>query len=227
MGNAKKTSTTIEPRQQQRGLSADASTRPSSADLRPREKQILDVAADFFARLGFEETSMREIADVVGMRKPSLYHYFGCKEDILWALLETGLNDQFEAATAILDSSTSGDGPRARMRALLDAHANHVDERMDQVRIFLRSYDALGPERTEKYVNLRNQYVQLFIDLVAEGQETGDFPLGDPKIVAYGILGMYNWMVEWYRTDASYTARDIHRIWMDTVLHGITADSQR
>jgi len=194
-----------------------------NADRRPREKQILEVAGQFFAQKGFEETSLREIAEVVGMQKPSLYHYFACKEDILWTLLEAGLTEQLKNAESILASS-AGSSPRALLRKLLDAHANNVDERLDHVRIFLRSYQALGPERTSKYVDIRNQYVQLFIDLVAKGQRTRDFAEGDPKIVAYGLLGMYNWMTEWYRVDAGYTARDIHRIWMDTVLHGFTAD---
>jgi TetR/AcrR family transcriptional regulator, cholesterol catabolism regulator len=217
---------------QRADLSAEAvadpsAAKPSGSELRPREKQILDVAAESFAHIGFEETSLQKIADAVGMRKPSLYHYFSCKEDILWALLEAGLNSQFEAATAVWDSWSEHDTPSVKMRKLLDAHAVHLDERMDHVRIFLRSYEALGPERTERYVSLRNKYVQLFVDLVAEGQETGEFPRGDPKIVAYGILGMYNWMLEWYRKDDSYTTWEIHQIWMDTVLVGMTAVPKR
>jgi AcrR family transcriptional regulator len=50
-----------------------------------REK-ILDVALDLFTSQGFDRTSMREIADQLGIAKPSIYYHFPSKEEILLAL---------------------------------------------------------------------------------------------------------------------------------------------
>lgn|SRR5690349_2427422 len=49
--------------------------------------EILDAAAELFTTLGYSATSTRTIAELVGIRQASLYHYFEAKSDILCALL--------------------------------------------------------------------------------------------------------------------------------------------
>jgi len=58
--------------------------------------RILDAALLLFAEKGYEATSMREIAEQLGMTKPALYYHFAGKEDIVRALLvdiETQVGD--------------------------------------------------------------------------------------------------------------------------------------
>jgi AcrR family transcriptional regulator len=49
-------------------------------------EQILDVALDLFASVGYEKTSLREIAERMGFSKAALYYHFASKDDILLAL---------------------------------------------------------------------------------------------------------------------------------------------
>lgn len=49
--------------------------------------EILDAAGELFTTLGYASTSTRHIAELVGIRQASLYHYFRTKDDILCALL--------------------------------------------------------------------------------------------------------------------------------------------
>lgn len=50
------------------------------------KERILDLAADLFVRHGYAETSMREIADELGVSKAALYYHYESKQDILLAL---------------------------------------------------------------------------------------------------------------------------------------------
>jgi AcrR family transcriptional regulator len=62
----------------------------SSASAPPRSgtrKRILDAALALFAEKGYEATSMREIAEQLGITKPALYYHFDSKEDIVRSLL--------------------------------------------------------------------------------------------------------------------------------------------
>ncbi|MFX8316426.1 helix-turn-helix domain-containing protein, partial [Acinetobacter baumannii] len=45
--------------------------------------EILDAASELFTTLGYTGTSTRTIAESVGIRQASLYHYFTTKDDIL------------------------------------------------------------------------------------------------------------------------------------------------
>ena len=49
-------------------------------------QRILDVALDLFTEQGYDGTSLREIAEQLGVTKAALYYHFESKEDILMAL---------------------------------------------------------------------------------------------------------------------------------------------
>ncbi|MEE4024162.1 helix-turn-helix domain-containing protein [Gordonia sp. PKS22-38] len=66
--------------------------------------EILDAAAELFTRHGYTGTSTRMIADAVGVRQASLYHYFKTKDDILAALLATTVDPSAERARELLDT---------------------------------------------------------------------------------------------------------------------------
>ncbi|MGN0125277.1 MAG: TetR/AcrR family transcriptional regulator, partial [Rhodococcus sp. (in: high G+C Gram-positive bacteria)] len=52
-------------------------------DPQERKRQILDRSAEIFARKGVTATTIREIADAVGVYSGALYHYFPSKEAIV------------------------------------------------------------------------------------------------------------------------------------------------
>src|SRR5215510_3273221 len=72
-------------------MSLSRAGRPRLRDQRRPGKtphdEILDAAAEMFTTIGYASTSTRTIAELVGIRQASLYHYFDTKDDILCALL--------------------------------------------------------------------------------------------------------------------------------------------
>ncbi len=94
--------------------------------------EILTVATRLFARQGFNGTSIAEIAEAVGVRKPSLLYHFASKEELRQAVLDhvlarwnemlprvlmaaTAGEDQFEGITRELVSFFTQDPDRARL----------------------------------------------------------------------------------------------------------------
>jgi AcrR family transcriptional regulator len=69
------------------GPGADGATEPA-LDAPPTDtrQRILDVALDLFIEQGFDGTSLRQIAEQLGVTKAALYYHFESKEDILMAL---------------------------------------------------------------------------------------------------------------------------------------------
>lgn len=60
---------------------------------RDTKRAILDAAVQLFVSKGFEQTSLREIADAVGITKPSLYYHYASKLDLLVAIINPLLDD--------------------------------------------------------------------------------------------------------------------------------------
>src|SRR3954454_2602664 len=55
---------------------------------RKRDEEVMDAAARVFARRGYADASVQDVADELGILKGSLYHYIKMKEDLLFWLLE-------------------------------------------------------------------------------------------------------------------------------------------
>ena len=102
-----------------RGASAPAGRDQSTASTRER---ILDVALDLFTDQGFDGTSMREIAERLGISKPAIYYHFASKEEILMAL-HMRLHEFGRAALARLAGQT----------VTLQVWGSLLDEVLDQM----------------------------------------------------------------------------------------------
>lgn len=92
--------------------------------------RILDVALDLFIEHGYDGTSLRELAEQLGVTKAALYYHFESKEDILMAL-HMRLHALGRDALAQL---ADGRVTRAKWRSLLDAV---LAEMLSQRKIFL------------------------------------------------------------------------------------------
>lgn len=92
-----------------------------SAGLRPTAERILDAAEDVFARRGYDGTTLREVADLVGIRIPSLYNHFDSKLSLYLAVLERGMRPILDMlARAISEGETTESEPRAVVAEVMD-----------------------------------------------------------------------------------------------------------
>jgi AcrR family transcriptional regulator len=67
-----------------------------------REEQMLDVAEEVFADLGYQGVSMDEIAERCGVSKPMLYEYFGSKNGLLQAVIARARDQLYEVTSAAM-----------------------------------------------------------------------------------------------------------------------------
>src|SRR5580700_8354109 len=81
-----------------------------------RREEILAAAAELFGTKGVKATSVRDIADAVGMLSGSLYHHFPSKQSIVEEILVRYLEDLQKAYAVILAETQ---GPSDQLRALI------------------------------------------------------------------------------------------------------------
>jgi AcrR family transcriptional regulator len=96
-----------------------------------RREQLLDVAVEVFARAGYHETSMNDVAEAAGVTKPVLYQHFESKRELYQALLdEVGarmLGAIVEATSGTTDGKTQTElGFQAYFRWVADDHASFI-----------------------------------------------------------------------------------------------------
>ena len=87
--------------------------------MKDTRERILETALDLFIERGYDKTSLREIAEKVGVTKPALYYHFSSKEEILRTLIEPILSVQEQAAD-ILQTKPAREEWRERMAGLIE-----------------------------------------------------------------------------------------------------------
>jgi AcrR family transcriptional regulator len=145
----------------------EAKTQALTRDAASTRERILNVALDLFSDKGYDGTSLREIAEQLGVTKAALYYHFASKEDILMAL-HMRLHDFGKDAMAQM-----GDGPVTigRWAVILDGL---VDEMLAQRKLFLmheRNQAAMEKMHSEgheaEHEDIQNRFRQI---------------LGDPRV---------------------------------------------
>ena len=180
--------------------------RPSRARDEGMRGQILREAAALFRRQGFERTTVRSIADAVGLKKGSLYHYITGKQRLLFEIVEQALEDSMPA----LERIAAGSAPAAeRLSAAVRLHILTLARDRDNVACFVEEGRWLAPEYRAAHQATRDRYEGLFRRIIADGIETGEFAPTDVPLAGFAVLGIVNWVVRWYRPDGRCRAEQI------------------
>ena len=156
-----------------------------------RRQVLISEAARLFGSKGYENTSMRDIAAVVGILPGSLYHHFTSKEDLFVAVYSFAVAQSLDAVETALANHND---PWARLEAACIAHLQGLldKNRFASVLVSHLSVDNLP----EHVVMLRDKYEAVFKELIAELP----LPAGiDQRIFRLGLLGSMNWAITWYR----------------------------
>jgi AcrR family transcriptional regulator len=199
--------------------------RRSTKQTRSRKAEVLEAAAQLFYRKGYDATAVQDIADELGILKGSVYYYMDSKEDLLFEIIMTGHNSLFE----LLQEVTRMDGlsPREQLREFVRRHVSFVSENLVLLQIFFNDFRSLGDERRSTVIKERDRYDEMVRAILVSGQESGEFHRDfDPKIVTMGILGMTNWVYQWFRADGGLSAAQVGDQLANLALNGVDAGIQ-
>lgn len=100
--------------------------------------RILAVARELFARRGVQQTSLRDIAEQLGITKPALYYHFDSREALVASIVQPLLDDM-EAFMAERESR-----PRPDPRALLSDHFDMIARHQELLTMLVRDLSTLG-----------------------------------------------------------------------------------
>jgi AcrR family transcriptional regulator len=194
------------------------------AQTSPRVRpDIIAAATRVFSERGYHAASMSEIASAVGIRKASLYHHVGKKEDLLFAIHEQLIDELIEDTMAVI--STSQD-PGRKLAGVMRVALGFIARHRDGVTVFLHERGAVSGERWNELVAKRDFYEQLVQRVIAEGAASGAFVAVDPAIAAKAVLGMTNWGYTWFQPDGPMSVEEVADAFAAIALHGLAEGDQ-
>ncbi|MGI8941863.1 MAG: TetR/AcrR family transcriptional regulator [Actinomycetota bacterium] len=187
--------------------------------LSPRRAELVVAAAKLFSRRGYHGTSMKHLADDLGMLKGSLYAHIGSKEELLYDVVAEGAERFLERGGAAVRMETSAS---ERLGAFLVGHIETAVEHLDAATVFLNEWRYLSDDLRSDIQAKRDAYEALVRTIVAGGIASGEFRAdADVAMTARLVLSAGNWVYAWYHPGGSLTSTDIGHRYTELLVRGL------
>ncbi len=182
-----------------------------------RRIEILKSAAAAFRHRGYHGASVDEIASALEMTKGNLYYYFRNKEEILFACHDYS-NDVLLSLLA--DAEAMEAGPDAKLRMLVVAFIHMILDELRGTALTL-DLEALSPVLLKRVIAKRDRFDHGMREIIQQGIDQGIFRPGDPKMIAFAILGAVNWIPKWFDPAGPATSEHIGEAFADYLVGGL------
>lgn len=183
-----------------------------------RKDQIETVATALFKERGFAATSMRDLANEVGIEAASIYSHVRSKEELLQSICFKMAQDFFE----VLEKLDSRELSFAqRLREIITAHVDIITRNVAASVVFQQEWRHLSEPYLSHFLELREQYEERIRNTISHGAEMGEFVTSDARFVTRTLLSSLNWIPQWYQLDGLLTPADIARNIADLFLNGL------
>ncbi|MFJ8196913.1 TetR/AcrR family transcriptional regulator [Streptomyces sp. NPDC096152] len=171
--------------------------------------RILREALGLYAESGFHGTSIRKIADRVGINSATLYAHYPSKGHVLAELVRIGHEELHTRLSEAVASVPAAQGAAARLTALVRAHVLvHTDFPLLAV-VTNSELHALSAELAAPSLELRRICRRLLLDILERGTKDGDFHVPDLPLAATAIGSMGMQVAHWFGPDQPYPREQV------------------
>ena len=197
---------------------------PASATKKSEQtrQRILDAAATLLAARGYAGTSIKAIAEEIGMQDASLYYYFPSKEALVLEVLRLGTNQAEAAVASAVAALDASQQPLEALRLAIVAHARSVLGMGDYPRANVRNFGQLPQEIREVHQTEQVRYGRAWKALIDKAIASGTLREDlEPSVVRMLILGAMNWGPEWFKIEGELSPELVGEQMASMVLDGL------
>ncbi|WP_461832886.1 TetR/AcrR family transcriptional regulator [Desulfothermus sp.] len=197
------------------------------ANMHQTAQNILEKAHELFVEKGYERSSMREIAERVGISKAALYHHFKNKEEILFTLcVQAGEIINEDMRQAILKSETQYSNVRDQLVNILYDYTIGYLKHKNFNKILFFEIESLPPEKREIIINYERSNVAQFKNYLRRIMEQGKIKKTNITVLTFCFFATVQWLYFWYKKDGQLSIREIIENIVDYFLYGIIGDEK-
>ena len=184
-----------------------------------KRTEILRSFTALVAERGYDEVSLRDVAEAVEVSKGTILHHFRNKESLLEELHRDYMLRRLTEAHELLDAHPDPvDQLQLIVYQLLLAQR---DDRAATV-AFAREIVRFASEEVMAEVRaMRHEYSTLVTDVIRRGVAAGEFTAVDPALAALQLFGMCNWSWTWFEPAKEWSAEQIAAEFCRTLLDGL------
>jgi AcrR family transcriptional regulator len=183
-------------------------------------QEILRTAARLFQQRGYDATSMNDVAAALKLSKGGLYHHFQSKDEILFEIMNHAMDITEERVLGPVRGIAKAED---RLRALIRLHIEVVLSPRDrEITVMLHENHPLPPALRRRINGRKKEYIHFLENLIAEIQGSRRAaPRVSPRAAAFALLGMINWIYQWYKPEGELQVQNIVPQFTDLLFGGL------
>ena len=168
-----------------------------------KRRAVIRAAGEGFRRRGYHNTSMTEIAKLLGLTKTALYYYVKSKEEIL-----------FECHVMVYDAMDTVLADHKRMAGSGLDHLSAVFSELVKLLTrdglsLLTDVSSLSGDWQAEVLTRRSKIEKQISRLVKKGMADRSIRAGDPRLTTFFFMGALNWLNAWYDPNGRLDGEDI------------------
>jgi AcrR family transcriptional regulator len=183
--------------------------------------RVLKAAAHCFNQKGYSGTSLKNVADMLGLTDPALYYYVKNKEELVYLCYVRAADVGREAMQRAIGEGGCG---LEQVQHYLRYHIEIMVGKRGPIAI-MSEIPSLKPEHRKEVLELSRQHSLKFEEMLQRGISDGSINKCDVRMTGNAIMGSINWIPKWFHGDASIAEKIITQF--PTVLsRGLEAETR-
>ncbi|KXF49852.1 TetR family transcriptional regulator [Rhodococcus sp. SC4] len=181
---------------------------------------VFDAALTLFAERGYHGTSLKQVAERLNIRTPSLYNHMESKSSLLSEIVLGTLDRVVADFDRVI---VEVDDPVERLRVATEVYALHHATHPREALVVNQDSASLDePERTSAQ-QIRRDHERAFRQIIIDGEEAGVFVVETPKLASFAIREMCVSIARWFHEGGELTAEDVARQYSEYALSMVGA----
>jgi AcrR family transcriptional regulator len=160
-----------------------------------RKDQIIEIATDLFKSKGFSGTSMRDLANTVGLEVSSLYSHLNSKEEILQLICFAMANKFLQNIDTTLAMENCSN--EEILSLTIQGHASIITEDINATSVFWHEWKYMQEPWLSDFSKMQIEYESKFRSILENGVADGEFCINDISFTTMAILSSLNGLQKW------------------------------
>lgn len=183
-----------------------------------QKEKIINCAALFFAKYGYNATSIKSIAESCKVSKSLIYHYYFSKEDMLYDIAQSHINKLI----SIIDdcSRLKFETNQLKLKKIISQFMIEYKTSKNRHKILIQDIEFLKPSRQKKIKSLQMKVVRSVAEILKKINPQID-EVKDLIPVTMGLFGMINWTFTWINPSGKMTYKDVSDLFTNIFINGL------
>jgi AcrR family transcriptional regulator len=184
-----------------------------------RKEQVIRSAAALFREKGYAASSMRDLAQKLGIEAASLYSHIKSKEEILQHLC-FDMAAEFRKSLAEVEKKNVTASEKLRLGII--GHIQVMAKDLTASAVFMNEHRHLSQPFLRDFLLLRINYINRFKAIIEEGARVGEFKDSiDKKLAVMTLFSSLNWMPMWYDPASKIDPTQLGHQLADMLVNGL------